>query len=52
MWSLNTIDYAVILGYLGALVVLGLALERMASRSLDDEFIGGRRRPWWPLVVS
>lgn len=52
MWSLNTIDYAVILGYLGALVVLGLALERMASRSLDDYFIGGRRLPWWALGVS
>ena len=52
MWSLNTIDYAVILGYLGALVVLGLALERMASKSLDDYFIGGRRLPWWALGVS
>lgn len=52
MWSLNTVDYAVILGYLGALVVLGLALERMASKSLDDYFIGGRRLPWWALGVS
>ena len=52
MWSLNAVDYAVILGYLGALVVLGFALERMASKSLDDYFIGGRRLPWWALGVS
>ncbi len=52
MWSLNSIDYTVILAYFGALVVLGLALERMASKSLDDYFIGGRRLPWWALGVS
>jgi len=52
MFSLNTIDYAVISVYFGALVVLGLALERMASKSLDDYFIGGRRLPWWALGVS
>ena len=52
MWSLNTIDYSVIGAYLAALVVLGLALERMASKSLEDYFIGGRRLPWWALGVS
>lgn len=52
MWSLNTIDYSVIGVYLAALVVLGLALERLASRSLEDYFIGGRRLPWWALGVS
>ena len=52
MWSLNTLDYAVIGGYFAALVVLGLALERMASKSIEDYFIGGRRLPWWALGVS
>lgn len=52
MWSLNTIDYSVIAAYFGALVVLGLILERMASASLEDYFIGGRRLPWWALGVS
>ena len=52
MWSLNFIDYSVIIGYLAALVVLGLALERMASKSLDDYFVGGGRLPWWALGVS
>lgn len=52
MWSLNVIDYSVIFGYLATLVVLGLALERLASKSLDDYFIGGRRLPWWALGIS
>ena len=52
MWSLNAVDYTVIIAYFGALIVLGLALERMASKSLDDYFIGGRRLPWWALGVS
>ena len=52
MWSLNAIDYSVIGGYLLALVVLGLVLERFASKSLDDYFIGGRQLPWWALGIS
>ncbi len=52
MWSLNAIDYSVIGAYFLALVVLGLALERMASKSLEDYLIGGRQLPWWALGVS
>ena len=52
MWHLNTIDYTVISIYFLALIVLGLVLERFASKSLDDYFIGGRRLPWWALGVS
>jgi Na+/proline symporter len=52
MWSLNAIDYSVIGFYFLALVVLGLVLERMASKSIEDYFIGGRRLPWWALGVS
>ncbi len=52
MWSLNSVDYAFIGAYFAALVVLGLALERLASKSLEDYFIGGRRLPWWALGVS
>ncbi len=52
MWSLNSLDYTVIVSYFAALVVLGLALERLASKSIEDYFIGGRRLPWWALGVS
>ena len=52
MFSLNAIDYSVIGVYFLALVVLGLALERMASKSIEDYFIGGRRLPWWALGIS
>ncbi len=52
MWSLNAVDYSVIGAYFAVLVILGLALERMASKSLEDYFIGGRRLPWWALGIS
>jgi len=49
---LNTFDYAVILAYLGVLVIMGFYLRRLASASLEDYFLGGKRLPWWLLGVS
>ncbi len=45
MHSLTTLDYAIILGYLGLSLVLGLIMSRRASSSLDHYFLGGRRCP-------
>ena len=52
VFVLNGIDWAVIGGYLLALVVLGVVLQRHASASLEDYYIGGRRLPWWLLGLS
>ena len=52
MWSLNNLDYTVIGVYFLALMGLGFALEKLASKSLEDYLIGGRRLPWWALGVS
>ncbi|MCE5250543.1 sodium:solute symporter [bacterium] len=52
MKYLNTIDYTVILIYFSILLGLGLVLKKMASRSLEDYFLGGRKLPWWALGVS
>jgi len=49
---LNTVDYTVILVYFACLVGLGFILKKMASESLEDYFLGGRRLPWWALGVS
>jgi Na+/proline symporter len=49
---LNNVDYSVIGFYFLALVALGLCLERLASKSLEDYLIGGRRLPWWVLGIS
>ncbi|MCX6943734.1 MAG: hypothetical protein NT173_03055 [Opitutales bacterium] len=51
MHSLTTLDYAIILGYLGLSLVLGLIMSRRASSSLDHYFLGGRTVPWYLLGV-
>ena len=52
MTYLNQFDYVVIVVYFSILVGLGLYLKKMASASLEDYFIGGRKIPWWALVCT
>jgi Na+/proline symporter len=49
---LSTFDYVVMGLYFAVLVGLGFYLEKRASASLEDYFIGGRRLPWWALGIS
>jgi Na+/proline symporter len=49
---LNHIDYTVIIVYLTILICFGLYLRKMASASLEDYFLGGKRLPWWALGIS
>lgn len=46
------IDYAILIIYLIALIIFGLFLRRLASRSLKDYFLGGRNIPWWVIGTS
>lgn len=50
--NLAFIDVALVGGFFFLLVVMGLVLARVASRGLEDYFLGGRRLPWWLLGVS
>lgn len=52
MQNLNTVDYTVIGIYFCVLVGLGVYLKKMASASLEDYFLGGRKLPWWALGIS
>ncbi|UCD28416.1 MAG: sodium:solute symporter [Planctomycetota bacterium] len=52
MSHLNNIDYTVIAFYVIVLISLGLFLRKMASASLEDYFLGGKRLPWWALGIS
>jgi len=52
MGSLNSVDYGVIIVYLGLLVGMGLYLKSKASKSLEDYFLGGRKLPWWALGIT
>ncbi|MFI4912359.1 MAG: sodium:solute symporter [Sedimentisphaeraceae bacterium JB056] len=52
MQYLNVFDYSVIGVYFSILVVLGLYLQKKASASIEDYFLGGRNIPWWALGIS
>lgn len=45
-------DYCIISAYFILLVGLGIYLSKMASASLDDYFLAGRKLPWWVLGIS
>ena len=52
MKYLDTLDYSIIVIYFVFLIGLGLYLEKKASTSIEDYFIGGRSLPWWALGIS
>jgi len=45
-------DVAVLLIYFAAMVAIGLAVMRKASRGLDSYFLAGKELPWYILGVS
>lgn len=48
----NEFDYAIIIVYFCALIGLGFYLQKKASASIEDYFLGGRQIPWYYLGVS
>ncbi|MBN2012777.1 sodium:solute symporter [candidate division KSB1 bacterium] len=49
---LNSVDYTVIVVYLTILIGLGFYLQKRASQSIQDYFLGGNTLPWWALGIS
>jgi solute:Na+ symporter, SSS family len=49
---MHLLDYAVIAGYLLALIVAGVWLARRAGQSSAHYFLGGNKLPWWALGSS
>lgn len=52
MRTLATIDYTVIILYLGIVFFIGMWLTNKAGQSVEHFFIGGRSMPWWLVGVS
>jgi solute:Na+ symporter, SSS family len=52
MESLTTLDYGIIGVFLIVILVVGLAASRMASKSMDHYFLGGRNIPWYVLGIA
>jgi len=49
---MTLLDYSIVVFYLGAIVLIGLLLQRKASQGIDSYFLGNRRLPWWVLGAS
>ncbi len=50
--SLALVDIAIIVGFLIVVMLVGCMMSRVASKGLNEYFLGGRRIPWWILGVS
>lgn len=48
---MTLLDFAIIAGYLLAIVIVGAALARR-QRTTADYFTGSRRLPWWAIGLS
>jgi solute:Na+ symporter, SSS family len=49
---LSPLDLAIVAVYLTAIVSIGVALKRQASKGLESYFLGSRKLPWWALAMS
>lgn len=49
---LATVDIAIIIAFLVIVTIIGFMMSRVASKGLDDYFLGGKRIPWWVLGAS
>lgn len=52
MGYFGTLDYTIIAFYFTVLISIGILLNRKASGSIEDYFLGGRRMPWYLLGFS
>lgn len=50
--ALATVDIVIIVGFLVIVSVIGYMMSKVASKGLDDYFLGGKRIPWWVLGAS
>ncbi len=50
--ELDTVDIVIIVGFLVIVTLVGYAMSRVASKGLNDYFLGGKRIPWWVLGAS
>jgi solute:Na+ symporter, SSS family len=48
----TTLDWAILIAYLGAVLVIGLWVSRRAGRDTSEFFLSGRSMPWWLLGAS
>ena len=52
MVFLDTLDYALIFGFLGIILLVGILSSRKSGKDSSEYFLSGRSMPWWLLGVS
>ncbi len=50
--ALESVDVAVLVLYFTLAIGAGFALRRVASRGIENYFLGGRKIPWWVLIAG
>jgi len=48
----STVDLIIVIIYLLAIVIVGLLLQKKASKDINSYFLGNRKLPWWVLGAS
>jgi len=50
--QLSVLDQIIVVVYLAAIMSIGFAMKRKASKGMSSYFLGGRQLPWWALAMS
>ncbi len=50
--QLQSLDVAIIVGYLILTVIIGFLISKRAKKNLDSYFLGGKSLPWYMLGLS
>ena len=50
--QLSVLDQIIVVVYLVAIMSIGFAMKRKASKGMSSYFLGGRQLPWWALAMS
>jgi len=50
--QLHPVDIAIIVGYIVAMILIGVILSKRAAKNLDSYFLGGKIIPWYYLGVA
>ncbi|MFY0673282.1 MAG: Na+:solute symporter [Bacteroidia bacterium] len=50
--TLTTLDWAIIVFFIGLTLFIGVYFSKRASKSITDFFLGGRKLPWYVAGVS
>ncbi len=52
MFALNWIDITIVFIYFAAMIGIGVAVMKKASKSMDSYFLAAHKLPWWVLGMS